>query len=167
MVEEPREILRGRHRLAVGSDRLRGEHRRGRRQPEGFAAQQVEAITLDPEEIVPWAQQQGIDDTDLAALSRNPEVIELIQGVVDKVNAEFAHNYGRQPEDESLMILPVSPGKWSDRFGGGRENAEIQPPLLDIVVPEGRKQETILGEFNQRRKEPVVLLGVVPAEKAK
>lgn len=74
---------------------------------------------------------------------------------------------GRQPEDESLMILPVSPGKWSDRFGGGRENAEIQPPLLDIVVPEGRKQETILGEFNQRRKEPVVLLGVVPAEKAK
>lgn len=69
---------------------------------------------------------------------------------------------GRTPQDEALMILPVSPGKWSDRFGGGRENAEIQPPLLDIVVPEGRKQETILGEFNQRRKEPVVLLGVVP-----
>lgn len=69
---------------------------------------------------------------------------------------------GRTPADEALMILPVSPGKWSDRFGGGRENAEIQPPLLDIVVPEGRKQETILGEFNQRRNEPVVLLGVVP-----
>ncbi len=69
---------------------------------------------------------------------------------------------GRQPVDESLMILPVSPGKWTDRFGGGREDAEIQPPLLDIVVPEGRKQESILGEFNQRRKEPVVLPGVVP-----
>jgi len=70
---------------------------------------------------------------------------------------------GRQPEDEALMILPVSPGKWSDRFGGGRENAAIQPPLVDILVPEGRKQETILSDFDPRRKEPVVLPGIVPA----
>lgn len=70
---------------------------------------------------------------------------------------------GRQNEkEEALMILPVSPGKWSDRFGGGRENAAIQPPLLDIVVPEGRKQENVLGSFDQRRKEQVVLPGVVP-----
>lgn len=70
---------------------------------------------------------------------------------------------GRQTEkEEALMILPISPGTWSDRFGGGREDAAIQPPLVDIVVPEGKKQETLLTEFNQRRKEPVVLLGVVP-----
>ncbi len=70
---------------------------------------------------------------------------------------------GRQGEnEESLMILPISPGTWTDRFGGGRENAAIQPPLVDILVPEGRKQETLLTEFNQRRKEPVVLFGVVP-----
>ena len=35
------------------------------------------------------------------------------------------------------MILPVSPGRWQDRFGGGRENADIQPPLIDIMVPKG------------------------------
>lgn len=70
---------------------------------------------------------------------------------------------GRQTEqEEALMILPISPGKWTDRFGGGRENAAIQPPLVDIVVPEGRKQENVLGDFDQRRKEPVVLPGVVP-----
>lgn len=69
---------------------------------------------------------------------------------------------GRGDKDEALMILPISPGTWSDRFGGGRENAAIQPPLVDVVVPEGRKQETLLTEFNQRRKEPVVLFGVVP-----
>ncbi|HEX7180561.1 MAG TPA: glucodextranase DOMON-like domain-containing protein, partial [Thermoanaerobaculia bacterium] len=52
---------------------------------------------------------------------------------------------GRDPKDDSLMILPVSPGKWQDRFGGGRENAAIQPPLVDIIVPAGgKKQETIL-----------------------
>jgi hypothetical protein len=67
-------------------------------------------------------------------------------------------------KDESLMILPVSPGKWSDRLGGGREASEIQPPLMDIVVPSGHKQETVLGEFSQRRKQPVVLPGVVPAD---
>jgi hypothetical protein len=71
---------------------------------------------------------------------------------------------GRGGED-SLMILPVSPGRWQDRFGGGRENAAIQPPLVDVIVPAGRKQETILGDFDQRAKRPVVLVGVVPAEK--
>lgn len=72
---------------------------------------------------------------------------------------------GRQSDkEEALMILPVSPGKWTDRFGGGRENAAIQPPLVDIVVPEGKKQENVLSAFDQRRKEPVVLPGVVPAK---
>jgi hypothetical protein len=76
---------------------------------------------------------------------------------------DLARALGRQQDkDEALMILPISPGSWTDRFGGGRENAAIQPPLEDILVPEGRKQETLLGEFNQRRKEPVVLFGVVP-----
>jgi long-chain acyl-CoA synthetase len=50
----------------------------------------VALIALDPEEIVPWAQQQGIEDTSLAALSTNPKVIELVQGVVDGVNSHFA-----------------------------------------------------------------------------
>ena len=72
---------------------------------------------------------------------------------------------GRDPKDDSLMILPVSPGKWQDRFGGGRENAAIQPPLVDIIVPAGgKKQETILQDFDARGGRPVVLPGVVPAE---
>lgn len=75
---------------------------------------------------------------------------------------DLARALGRGDKDEALMILPISPGTWSDRFGGGRESADIQPPLVDVVVPEGRKQETLLTEFNQRRKEPVVLFGVVP-----
>jgi hypothetical protein len=66
--------------------------------------------------------------------------------------------------EQALMILPVSPGTWHDRFGGGRENAAIQPPLIDILVPADRKQETILGDFDARAKRPVVLPGVVPAE---
>jgi len=66
--------------------------------------------------------------------------------------------------EESLMILPISPGKWQDRFGGGRENAPNQPPLVDILVPAGKRQEDVLRDFDARAGRPVVLPGVVPSE---
>jgi len=47
-------------------------------------------ITLDEEEIVPWAQQQSIEDTSMAALARHPKVVELIQGELDRANAHYA-----------------------------------------------------------------------------
>ncbi len=71
---------------------------------------------------------------------------------------------GRQAGMKSLMILPISPGRWQDRFGGGRENAEIQPPLVDLIVPKGKKQEAILSDFDARAKRPVVIPGVIPAD---
>lgn len=78
---------------------------------------------------------------------------------------DIAHRLGRQTGDQGLMILPVSPGRWQDRFGGGRENAAIQPPLIDVIVPKGgRTQEEVLSDFDARAKRPVKLTGVVPAE---
>jgi long-chain acyl-CoA synthetase len=50
----------------------------------------VALITLDAEEIVPWAEQNGIEDTSPAALARNERVRELIQGVFDEVNTHYA-----------------------------------------------------------------------------
>ena len=53
----------------------------------------VAVITLDPEEIVPWAQNEAhppIEDTDLAALSKHPQVREMVQGVLDEVNQRYA-----------------------------------------------------------------------------
>ena len=50
----------------------------------------VALITLDAEEIVPWAQQNGIEDTSPAALAANEKVRELIQGVLDEVNTHYA-----------------------------------------------------------------------------
>ncbi len=50
----------------------------------------VALITLDEEEIVPWAQQQGIEDTSVAALARNGKVLELVQGAVDRANSRLA-----------------------------------------------------------------------------
>jgi len=50
----------------------------------------VALITLDEEEIVPWAEGQGIEDTSIAALSRDPKVHELIQTEVDRINLAYA-----------------------------------------------------------------------------
>lgn len=50
----------------------------------------VALITLDEEEIVPWAQQNGIEDTSMGALARDEKVRELIQAEVDRANAKLA-----------------------------------------------------------------------------
>jgi hypothetical protein len=60
---------------------------------------------------------------------------------------------------DRLFILGVAPGStWSDRFGGGDEDNPNQPPLIDIIVPPGVKQEEVLKE------KPVRLPGVVPKD---
>ncbi len=47
-------------------------------------------ITLDEEEIVPWATAEGIEDTSIAALAKNDQVIAMIQQVLDGANAKYA-----------------------------------------------------------------------------
>jgi long-chain acyl-CoA synthetase len=49
----------------------------------------VALITLDAEEVVPWAEQQGLP-TDLAELARHEEIRRLIQAELDAANAHYA-----------------------------------------------------------------------------
>jgi long-chain acyl-CoA synthetase len=49
----------------------------------------VALITLDPEEIGPWAKERGLPE-DMASLVDAEEVRELIQGVLDAANAKYA-----------------------------------------------------------------------------
>jgi long-chain acyl-CoA synthetase len=49
----------------------------------------VALITLDPEEIVHFATEHDLPQ-DVASLAREPKVRELIQGVLDDVNAKYA-----------------------------------------------------------------------------
>jgi long-chain acyl-CoA synthetase len=46
-------------------------------------------VTLDEEEIVPWAEDQGLP-TDVASLANEPKVHELIQVEVDRANSHYA-----------------------------------------------------------------------------
>jgi long-chain acyl-CoA synthetase len=49
----------------------------------------VALITLDPEEILPWAKEHGLTE-DLAALADSDEVSELVQRELDRANANYA-----------------------------------------------------------------------------
>ncbi len=59
-------------------------------------------ITLDPEEIGPWAQQQGLDTTDPAELVDRDEVRAMVQETVDGVNARV----GPVEQIKKFTILP-------------------------------------------------------------
>ncbi|MCS7481842.1 AMP-dependent synthetase/ligase [Umezawaea endophytica] len=48
----------------------------------------VALITLDAEELLPWAEKQGIGGS-YAELVRHPDVVALVQGIVDEANAHF------------------------------------------------------------------------------
>jgi long-chain acyl-CoA synthetase len=49
----------------------------------------VMLVTLDAEEIVPWAQQQGLP-TDLPTLAQHPDVHALVQAHLDRANEKYA-----------------------------------------------------------------------------
>jgi long-chain acyl-CoA synthetase len=49
----------------------------------------VALITLDEEEIVPWASEQGLSD-DVADLADSEEVRQLVQDELDRANADYA-----------------------------------------------------------------------------
>lgn len=49
------------------------------------------------------------------------------------------------PVSQGLMVLGVGPGVSHERFGGGRLGGEAQSPMVDLLVPEGVRQEEVLG----------------------
>ncbi len=49
----------------------------------------VVLVTLDEEEIVPWAEEQGLP-TDLEALAHEEKVHSLVQEILDRANAKYA-----------------------------------------------------------------------------
>jgi len=49
----------------------------------------VALITLDEDEILPWAREQGLPD-DIGALAGEARVRELIQSELDRANARYA-----------------------------------------------------------------------------
>ncbi|QRK09961.1 hypothetical protein JQX13_07620 [Archangium violaceum] len=67
-----------------------------------------------------------------ATLERRVELPTLFGGVT-------------APGPQGLMVLGIGPGVSQERFGGGRVGGSAQSPVVDLLVPEGVRQETVLG----------------------
>jgi len=65
---------------------------------------------------------------------------------------------------EGLMIVPVAPGRSRERFGGGRENDDAEPWLVDILIAGDLRQEDVLKDYDRRTHRLARLRGAVPAE---
>ena len=73
----------------------------------------VAIVTLDPEEILPWAKERGLPE-DMSALAEDPKVNDLIQRVLDEANRKYAQveqikKFKILPEDLSLEGGELTP----------------------------------------------------------
>jgi hypothetical protein len=69
--------------------------------------------------------------------------------------------FGKEPRPTDLFVLPIVPGFSQDRFGGGRVGDPLQPPIVDLLVPPGARQEELLRTRGPAR--PAIVPAVVPA----
>ena len=49
------------------------------------------------------------------------------------------------PPDDGLLVMGIGPGLTRERFGGGRVGGGRQSPVVDLTVPDGVRQEDVLG----------------------
>jgi hypothetical protein len=86
-----------------------------------------------------------------------------ISGANIEIKVDAAAIIGSEGKSPGLMIIPILPGKGMDNFGTNREGDDMQPDLIDIIVPPGMTQETVLKDYDLMGGRPVALPGVVPA----
>jgi hypothetical protein len=91
--------------------------------------------------------------------------VVVVTGADLAVAFDLGTSFGAEPISQRLMVLPVGPGTWTDRFGGGRKDDPLQPPIVDMIAPAGSEQELLLNDYDPVRGRPVALPGVVPAER--
>jgi hypothetical protein len=90
--------------------------------------------------------------------------VVAVTGADVQLKVDVAAIIGSEGKAPGLMIIPILPGKGFDNFGTNREDDDMQPDLVDIIVPSGTTQDAVLKDYNLVEGRPVVLPGVVPAD---
>jgi hypothetical protein len=90
--------------------------------------------------------------------------VVAVTGADWQLKVDIAVLVGSEGKSPGLMIIPILPGKGFDNFGTNREGDDMQPDLIDIIVPPGMTQEAVLKEYDLVGGRPVALPGVVPAD---
>jgi hypothetical protein len=87
-----------------------------------------------------------------------------VSGANIEIKVDVAAIIGSEGKSPGLMIIPILPGKGFDNFGTNREGDDMQPTLIDIVVPPGTTQDVVLKGYDLMGGRPVALPGIVPAD---
>jgi hypothetical protein len=90
--------------------------------------------------------------------------VVAITGADVQLKVDVSAIMGSEGASPGLMIIPILPGKGFDNFGTNREGDDLQPTLIDIVVPPGTTQDVVLKGYDLMGGRPVALPGVVPAD---
>jgi hypothetical protein len=90
--------------------------------------------------------------------------VVAVTGADVQLKVDIPAIIGSEGKTPGLMIIPILPGKGFDNFGTNREGDDMQPDLLDIVVPAGMTQEAVLKDYDLMGRQPVALPGVVPGD---
>jgi glucodextranase-like protein len=93
--------------------------------------------------------------------------VVLVTGTDIEQRFDVSERVGFTREADNLFVLPIAPGGRADRFGGAQEDDPLQPPVIDLIAPQGMTQQRLLRDYDLRTKRPVQLPGVVPAEAGK
>ena len=94
----------------------------------------VAIVTLDPDAAMAWAAGEGIEETELAALSRHPRVLAQVQADVDAVN-------GTLPSYETVKKVHVSEQDWTV------ENGFLTPSMKVRRAVVEERYGAVLSEF--------------------
>lgn len=88
----------------------------------------------------------------------------LVTGADLQAALELTSGTGLTTSGNTMLgVLPVSPGEWTNRFGGGQPGEALQPPIVDLLVPEGQSQQAILSDYASARNRPAILPAVSAA----
>jgi hypothetical protein len=90
--------------------------------------------------------------------------VVAVTGADVQLKVDIPAIIGSEGKTPGLMIIPILPGKGFDNFGTNREGDDLQPDLIDIIVPPGKTQEVVLKDYDLMGRQPVALPGVAPAD---
>jgi hypothetical protein len=82
--------------------------------------------------------------------------VAAVTGADLELKVDFRSVFKKDAPLPGLFVIPISPGRPMDAFGGGRSNDPDQPPVVDLLSA-GPQEEALLAR-------PPVLRGIVPAE---
>ena len=85
----------------------------------------------------------------------------VVTGAVLEPRYDSTKLIGKAGLEDDFLLIPVGTGLSEDHFMG-RDMDETQSPAVDVLVPEGQKQEEVLKNYDARTNVFAVLTGVVP-----